>query len=173
MPFGATTALTAIPESFSIRRNAGVGIHRLTEVFVGLENSPALAGQFKTRKDMDEFIEHATATIMKSDGYMFIDPQDGSVVISMRYLAEGDERDLYLDIVHELVHVRQWLEGKDLYDRRYDYAKRPTESEAYSIVVTEAKRIGMTGKEILEYLRVPWISKKALEEMAKHLGIRI
>jgi len=35
---------------------------------------------------------------------------------------------------------------------------RPTELEAYRLTVEEAGHIGMTREEIVEYLRVDWIS---------------
>jgi len=57
------------------------------------------------------------------------------LIISSKYLNEGDKVDIHLDIVHELVHVRQFLEGKELWDSRYDYVERPTEIEAYRYAV--------------------------------------
>jgi hypothetical protein len=170
---GALEHMTMIPVSFKIHRGIETGFHRLKEVFTGLDDSPALARLFDSRKDLEKFLEGVMLRIAKSDGYMYVDPWDGSVVVNWRYLVEGANRDLYLDIIHELIHVRQWIQGKDLYDRRFSYAERPTEHEAYSIVVGEAKRIGMNRKEILEYLEVPWISRKDLQLMADQLGIGI
>ena len=64
-------------------------------------------------------------------GYLRVDDETGNIVVSGEYLRTGDERYLYLDVVHELVHVRQFIEGKELFDRRYSYVDRPTEIEAY------------------------------------------
>lgn len=162
-----------LPSSFRIHKEVEVGLHKLSEVFSGIDDSPALSKLFNDRKDMEKFLSGVTIRIAKSNGYMYVDPWDGSIVVNWRYLVDGENRDLYLDIIHELIHVRQWIQGKDLYDRRYSYAERPTEHEAYSIVVWEAKRIGMNEREILEYLEVPWISKKDLRLMAEQLGIGI
>ncbi|WXG44728.1 MAG: hypothetical protein WED04_11975 [Promethearchaeati archaeon SRVP18_Atabeyarchaeia-1] len=163
--------MAMIPESFSIHRTAERGVHKLPEIFGGLGDSPALARLFKTGKDLEEFLEGVTLRITRSGGYMYVDPWDGSVVVSWDYLVEGDQRDLYLDIIHELVHVKQWHQGRDLYDRQYSYTERPTEREAYSVVVTEARRLGMLEREIIEYLEVPWISKEEVILLARKLGI--
>jgi hypothetical protein len=168
---GVPKTVNAIPSSFRINRRIETGFHRLEEVFSGLSDSPALSGLFTTSKEVDSFLKGVTLRIAKSDGYMYVDPWDGSIVVNWRYLVEGEERDLYLDIVHELVHVNQWHRGMDLYDRQYDYSERPTEAEAYAVVVGEAKRIGMNRKEILEYLEVPWMSEKEMQRLLKRLGI--
>jgi hypothetical protein len=72
----------------------------------------------------------------------------------------GNEAHIYLDVIHELVHVRQFKEGEDLYDRRYAYLERPTEIEAYKVAVEEARRIGMSDQEIVDYLRVEWVTEE-------------
>jgi hypothetical protein len=161
-----------IPSSFSADRDVETGFHKISEVFSGLSDSPALAKLFKSREEVSSFLEGVTLRVARSEGYMYVDPWDGSIVVSWRYLVDGEERDLYLDIVHELIHVNQWHKGMDLYDRHYTYTERPTEAEAYAIVVDEAKRIGMSREEILEYLRVPWISEKELQRLAKKMGIQ-
>ena len=63
-------------------------------------------------------------------------------------------------MLHELTHVKQFREGKELYDRSYAYFERPTEIEAYQVAVEEARRIGMDEKEIAEYLRVEWVTEQ-------------
>jgi len=62
-------------------------------------------------------------------GFMWICDDDGHLVVSICYLKRGNKRDIYLDVIHELVHVRQFMEGKELYDDNIDYVKRPTEIE--------------------------------------------
>jgi hypothetical protein len=64
--------------------------------------------------------------------------------------------------------VRQFREGKELYDRRYPYFERPTEIEAYQVAVEEARRIGMGREEIVEYLKVEWVTP---EEFAKFVSM--
>ena len=49
---------------------------------------------------------------------------------------------------------------------------RPTEIEAYRHTIKEARRIGMTDKEIYEYLKVDWISDDDAKKLAATLGIK-
>jgi hypothetical protein len=78
---------------------------------------------------------------------------------------------LYLDLVHELVHVKQFGEGRDLFDHAYKYVARPTELEAYAVTVAEARRLGMPEEEICEFLYVEWISHDDHVELCKALGV--
>ncbi len=102
---------------------------------------------------------------------MWIDPTDGSLIISSHYLNEGDKTDIYLDLIHELVHVRQFMEGKKLFDAEYDYADRPTEIEAYQHAVDEARRLGLNDQQICEYLKTEWMSDEDLTRLAKSLNV--
>ena len=102
---------------------------------------------------------------------MGVDDKDGHLTVSAYYLKSGSERDIYLDIVHELVHVKQWMQGQKLFDHRFDYVDRPTEVEAYSHAVKEARRLGMNEKQIYNYLRTEWMSEKELAKLAKAVGV--
>jgi hypothetical protein len=101
-------------------------------------------------------------------GYLRVDGETGNIIINPEYLRKGHERHLYLDVLHELAHVKQFREGKELYDRRYAYFERPTEIEAYAVAVEEARRIGMGKEEIVEYLKVEWVTE---EEFAKFVSM--
>lgn len=105
-------------------------------------------------------------------GFMWVCDDDGHLVVSVCYLKRGNKRDIYLDVIHELVHVRQFMEGKELYDDKIDYVKRPTEIEAYEFTVREARRIGMTDVEIFEYLKTDWTSDDEEKKLAKTLGVK-
>jgi hypothetical protein len=86
-------------------------------------------------------------------------------------LRSASEKLLYLDIIHELVHVKQYRQGRDLFDSKFSYVDRPTELEAYKITLDEARKIGMTEEEIEDYLYVEWITKKEHKKLAKTLGV--
>jgi hypothetical protein len=79
--------------------------------------------------------------------------------------------DIYLDIIHELCHVRQLQEGKELFDPRYSYVERPTEIEAYSYTVQEARRLGLSDERICEYLKTDWMSDEDLKVLAKAVNV--
>jgi hypothetical protein len=93
-------------------------------------------------------------------------------MISAKYLREGDRTDIYLDLIHELVHIRQLMEGKELFDLHYSYTERPTEVEAYRIAVEEARRIGLSDERICRYLKTEWMSDADLKRLAKALNVR-
>ncbi|WXG47357.1 MAG: hypothetical protein WED05_11970 [Candidatus Atabeyarchaeum deiterrae] len=163
--------MSPVPPRFKVNRQVERGIHALTSVFVGLEQSSAFMKIFKTEQNVRKFLEGMNLRIEEGDGYMYVDPSIGHIIVSKKYLQEGEIEMLYLDIIHESVHVKQWSEGNNLYDTQYSYVERPTELEAYAVVVDEARQMGMTEEQIVDYLEVPWISKKDLRLLAKKLGI--
>jgi hypothetical protein len=74
-------------------------------------------------------------------------------------------------VIHELVHIKQFMDGKELFDENYTYVERPTEIEAYRYAVKEAKRLGMDDTKILEYLKTEWMSDEDLKQLARTLDI--
>ena len=104
-------------------------------------------------------------------GYMGVDDNDGHLLVNKRYLSTGSGIDIYLDVIHELCHVKQHMEGNDLFDSRYDYVDRPTEIEAYRYAVLEAKRIGLSDSEIRVYLKTEMMSNQALDRLIKNMGV--
>ena len=103
---------------------------------------------------------------------MRINAEKGSVIVNTKYLKEGDETHLYLDVVHELVHIRQHMEGKELWDKRYAYVDRPTELEAYRVALGEARRIGLKERDIVEYLKVSWVTDEEFGRLLMTLGVK-
>lgn len=103
---------------------------------------------------------------------MGVSNEDGHLMVSVDYLRNGDERDIYLDIVHELVHVKQHKNGLELHDHRFNYSDRPTEIEAYAHTVKEARRIGMTDAEIIEYLKADWMTNEEVKKLANTLNVK-
>lgn len=105
-------------------------------------------------------------------GYMGVNGLNGHLLVNPRYLRDGDRLDVYLDVIHELVHVRQFMEGKELFDGNYSYAERPTEVEAYRYAVEEARRLEMSDERICEYLKTPWMSDQDWRRLAKTLNVK-
>ncbi len=155
-----------------INRNVTVTLHRFTDYFKGFEEVEAVREIFgdKTEKILNNLkVEFYSSR----RGYMGVSDQDGHILISAHYLKNGNERDLYLDIVHELVHVKQFLEGKELFENRWEYVDRPTEIEAYQHAVNEARRLGMTDKEIYRYLKTEWMSEDDLKRLADAVRVKV
>ena len=159
----------AIPDVL-IRREPGVGPHLFASVFQGFERVSAVEGIFG--KDTERVLSELPMDVVDEEGYMHINAVKGSVVVSASYLREGDLSYLYLDAVHELVHIRQHMEGKELWDRSYKYVDRPTELEAYRTAVAEARRIGFDEQKLVDYLKVEWVSEEDFARFLETLGVK-
>ena len=145
---------------------------RLSEVFRGLEKSKVVRSLFGGEEKAAEILRDTLVRLDESAEYMYVDDKDGSIIVSGNYLYSAEENLLYLDIIHELVHVKQFKQGRELFDPEFSYVDRPTELEAYKITLDEARRLGMTEEEIEDYLYVEWISKKEHKKLAETLGVR-
>lgn len=154
-----------------IERKAKIGTHRFNSVFGGFESVKAVRRIFG--KKTDDVLNNLLVEVMRRRGYMKINDEVGSIVVSSKYLKTGREVDIYLDVIHELVHIRQHMEGKELWDRRYEYIDRPTEIEAYRVAVKEARRLGMDEKQVAQYLKVEWISDEAFGRFLKNCGVKL
>ena len=154
-----------------INREIKPGTYALGEIFDGLRNASVLMQVFKSKKELDDVFSKTNVIVEEKDHYMFVKNDDASIVIGLEHLQKSDSKILYVDIVHELVHVKQQRSGLDLYDKSYSYVDRPTEIEAYEIAVREAKRLGMNNKEILDYLHVDWITPEEHKRLASRMGI--
>jgi len=146
----------------------GASTGMFLDYFKGFEKSQAVRGIFGDKTD--EVLKHLKVEFIWF-GYMGVDDEDGHLRVNGRYLNNGDKTDIYLDVVHELCHVKQHLEGKELFSVGYDYVDRPTEVEAYRYTVQEAKRIGLSDQQILRYLQTEWISDEDLKKLVKNMGI--
>jgi GNAT superfamily N-acetyltransferase len=139
------------------------------EVFSGFEAVGAVRALFGA--DTEEVISKLKISLDSPRGYLRVDGETGNVIINPEYLKTGHERHLYLDVIHELAHVKQFREGKELYDRRFAYFERPTEIEAYRAAVEEARRIGMDSEEIVDYLRVEWVTEEEFTRFVSMMRI--
>ena len=154
-----------------IKRNAKIGNHPFSSVFGGFERVEAVRRIFG-RKTSD-VLNNLHVEVRRRRGYMKINDEIGSIVVSSKYLKTGRDVDIYLDVIHELVHIRQHMEGKELWDRRYEYVDRPTEIEAYKVAVKEARRLGMDEKQVAQYLKAEWISDEAFGRFLKNCGVEL
>ncbi len=141
-----------------------------SEYFKDFEKLPAVKGIFGEKTH--EVLSHLKVELSWIGGYMYVDGGDGHLVISKQYLNNGDRTDIYLDLIHELCHVKQFMEGKELFDPRYDYVDRPTEIEAYQYSVQEALRIGLSKERILCYLKTEWMSEQDLQQLVENIKLK-
>jgi hypothetical protein len=160
-----------IDSSIQIKKNLSSGSYKFTEIFLGFDELNAVKGIFG--KDIEKEIDKLEVEVFPKEGFMGVSDEDGHIFASQQYINTGEVWSVYLDIIHELVHVRQFREGKNLFDSKYAYVDRPTEVEAYAVAVKEARRIGMNDEEIFNYLEVPWITDEEHRRLAKSTGVKI
>jgi hypothetical protein len=139
------------------------------DYFKDFENLNAVKGIFGEKTG--EVLHHLKVELSWVGGYMYVDGSDGHLVISKNYLSNGNKTDIYLDLIHELYHVKQFLDGRELFDPRYDYVERPTEIEAYRYTVQEARRLGLSEERICLYLKTEWISESDFKKLAKSINV--
>ena len=159
--------------SFRVKRNAEVGEYKLSEVFEGLESSSALAKVFGSKAQMAKILRHLKLRVERNDSGLWLDRDTGTICIGAKHLTAAKSDFLYLDVIHVLVHVRQFLEGKELYDQAFEYVDRPTELEAYRATVAEARRVGMAESEILKYLRMDAVDDSELGKLMEKIGVKV
>jgi hypothetical protein len=159
-----TIALTV-----NIRRDAKVVTFPFTEYFQGFEHIDAVQRLFGAQTR--DVLQQLRIEFRSGRGYMGVSSEDGHIRINAHYLNTGRFIDLYLDIIHELVHVKQFLDGRELRDPHYEYVDRPTEIEAFQYTVAEARRLGLTETQILEYLRTEHMSDEQFQRLASAVNI--
>jgi hypothetical protein len=158
-------------QSFRVNRGLPEGRYRLREVFSGLEEAEALNRYVGSPKLLRRILEETDVTLTPDTNYMYVNDGDGSLVVGLGYLETADARYLYLDVIHELAHMKQYLDGRELFDESYSYVDRPTEIEAYQCAVEEGRKIGMSDDAIAEYLYVEWITRREHARLLKTLGV--
>jgi hypothetical protein len=139
------------------------------EYFKGFENVEAVKRIFGGRTE--EVLKRLRVEFIWM-GYMGVNPSNGRLMVNSKYLNNGNRLDIYLDVIHELVHVKQLMEGKELFDSHYGYTERPTEVEAYGYAVEEARRLGLKDERICQYLKTEWMSDSDLKQLAKTLSVK-
>jgi len=105
--------------------------------------------------------------------YMKVSDVDGHLLVNPNYLCSGDIVDIYLDVIHELVHVRQFMDGRALFDENRRYVDRDTEVEAYQVAVQEARMLGFSDEKICRYLRSELLNDDDLARLAKILNVNL
>jgi hypothetical protein len=154
--------LNRIPLSGALTRS-------FADYFKDFDKVEAVKGIFGERTE--EVLRNLKVDLTWFSGYMYVNSSNGHLVVSAPYLNSGDKVDIYLDVIHELCHVRQLMEGKELFESRYSYVERPTEVEAYRYTVQEAKRIGLSDERICQYLKTEWLSDSDWKRLAKAVNI--
>jgi hypothetical protein len=152
-----------------ITRDVPVTTHSFTDYFIGFDKIDAVRKIFGNKTE--SVLQKLRVEFAGMRSYMGVSNVDGHILMSARYLKDGDIIDIYLDIIHELVHVRQFMEGKELFDDHFSYAERPTEIEAYRYAVEEARNLGLSEERICEYLKTEWMTDDEFKQLAKAVNV--
>jgi hypothetical protein len=153
-----------------IARKVPVSTYKFNHYFKGFEKIETVKKIFGEKTE--EVLNNLKVEFAGFRGYMGVSHIDGHLLVSAVYLKDGDIVDIYLDIIHELVHVKQFMEGKELFDNTFRYTDRPSEIEAYRVTVGEARKLGLSDERICEYLKTEWMSDDDLTRLAKTLNVR-
>lgn len=176
------------PVPLRFDRSAGEGLHPLPRVFPGFSELPAFALYPGAREQNRAVVEGTAIQVTAGPGFMYVAPKEtppevraagyemytsrrDAIAIAGEYLRTGAELDIYLDILHEFLHLLQRRDGRELWPPGVAYVDRSTEVEAYAFSVAEARRMGVGDEYLREYLDVPWVSEGELDRLRDRLGI--
>ncbi|MGC4114533.1 MAG: hypothetical protein QM765_07965 [Myxococcales bacterium] len=159
----------SLPAFASVNRKVGMGTHPYLDLLPGAAQSPALSRIASDEVVRAKLLADAKVRVLPIPGYAFINVRMPCIELSWFYLKLGRARDLYLDLLHELTHLRQLSEGAELWDPKFDYVDRPTEIEGYAVAVEEGMRLGMSEDEVIAHLHNPWMSAAATARLRKSI----
>ncbi len=158
-----------LPEYAIVVRTLGRGMHPYRSLLPRLEESPAARRIASSATLLGPLLDAARVGIKPREGYCFVDVKIPAIILSEDYYHEANPLDLYLDLTHELTHLRQLAEGMNLWDHSLHYVDRPTEIEAYAVAVEEGLRLGMTEDEVIHHLSNPWLSDAEVIHLRKNI----
>jgi hypothetical protein len=179
----------AAPREFRPARETAPGRFPLLEVFAGMERTLPFRKYPGDDAATLNIARHAWAHVQDGPGWMYVAPvttpaevraagfrmvesTEDEIVVARQHLANSPTMDLYLDILHEFLHILQRHQGRVLWlGRRVPYVDRPTEVEAYAFSVAEARRLGVPDSYLRKYLEVTWVSKAEYRRLLRHLGV--
>ncbi len=185
------TSKNVVPREFHLDRTPPPGKYPLLEIFKGLTETPpfadypgdatanrALAGTSWARiHDGPGYIYVAPREVpieVRSRGYEMLTSGEEEIVIARTHLTESPLIDVYLDVLHEFLHLIQRKEGRNLWPGlSVAYVDRPTELEAYAFSVAEARRLGLSDAYLRKYLEVFWVTKTEYRRLLRHLGVSL
>jgi hypothetical protein len=171
---------TELPISI-VRDTPAIPLFPFTDYFKGFERVRAVQEVFGD--ETEDVLENLkVAFVSNRYMYMGVRDQDGNLTVGTHHLKNSDLRTLYLDVIHELFHVKQYMNGKRYFRREHQrylkngfdtalYFKSPIEVPAYKHAVDEAKRTGMTFDEISEYLKMGPVDSDVFSELLHDVGL--
>lgn len=186
---GKSRELYPVPRVFHPVKDSPAGRLPLLKVFAGLEETVPFRKYPGDDTAILEIAENTWAHVFEGPGWMYVAPvktppeirdagfrmvesSDDVIVVARSYLAKGQRMDVYLDVIHEFLHILQRKQGRQIWPgRRVPYVDRPTEIEAYAFSVAEARRLGVPDSYLRKYLHVPWVKRVEYLRLLRHVGV--
>jgi hypothetical protein len=158
-----------LPEFARVVRGLPEGMHDYLELLPRAAESPALRRIAADPAARERLLAGAKVRIEHMRSYCWVDVVVPCIVLNALYYRDGNELDLYLDLMHELTHLRQVAEGRNVWDEAFEYVDRPTEIEAYAVAVEEGRRLGMTDEDVVLHLSNPWMSAEDVQKLVANI----
>jgi len=141
------------------------GVHPFLSILPGALKSPALKLIGTSLIPGALVLQNARVYLAPGKGYCWVNEKVPCIVLTLEYYHSGSDLDLYLDLLHEATHIRQVMEGRDVWDETVPYHRRITEVEGYSVAVFECRRLGLDDKAIRDHLTNPWMTASQVTEL--------
>jgi hypothetical protein len=158
-----------LPEYAVVVRGLSGGLHPYRSLLPRIDVSPALRLIESPKTPIGALLDGARVQIRRREGFCYVDVKIPAIVLSEEYYFKANPLDLYLDLVHELTHLRQLAEGEDIWDHSLEYVDRPTEIEGYAVAVAEGIRLGMDEDSVIRHLSNPWMSDAEVARLRKNI----
>jgi hypothetical protein len=179
----------ATPGAFRPDVSLAAGRHRLLDVFRGFERTVPFRKYPGDDRGILATARNTWAEVQDGPGWMYVAPpktpleirragfrmvetRDDVIVVSRSHLVNSPRMDVYLDIVHEFLHILQRRQGRIIWPKaKLAYVDRPTEIEAYAYSVAEARRLAVPDRYLREYLKVTWIRRAEYLRLLENVGV--
>lgn len=156
-----------------IKRKVKVPLYPFTDFFKGFEKAEAIHGLFGN--NTKQVLDQVKVEVTRFPFSAILPSEEGHLIISEHYLANGDLKPLYMDVVLCMNLLKRISGGDAPFDPEdQDYAHSPVIIESYKAAIQEARRIGVTKTEILEHIGITrrLMSPEDYERFLHKLGLR-
>jgi len=176
------------PRPFSVNGELSPGGYPLLDAFPGFTEVEAFGRYPFPRRRTLAVARRTTIQVIRDRTWMYVAPHEipswakeygwtpfasatDCIVVGRYHLAKSRPAVLYLDILHEFLHLLQRADGRELWDVSNGYVDSPTELESYGFSVAEARRLGVPDSLLRRYLKVEWVSAADHRRLLKNLDV--